>query len=275
MKHLSEQDYNMTTNHSEQGPRLSQMNEDRIRHLEMHIEERTADLAAALVARDEFLMIASHELKTPLTSLKLRLQMGKRNLRDDINKLPTKEDLEKLYTQSLEQVDTLVNLIEDLLDVSRIQSGKLTLNKKAVNLSDLVSKVVERFKGQHTKTELALNLTPDIVIKADAYRMEQVVSNLIMNAIKYAPGTPVDIHLTLCEKKENLVLTVKDYGPGIEKDKQGQIFDRYERLSSYQHNAGMGLGLFIVKNIVQGHNGNVTLESAPGEGASFKIHLPL
>lgn len=243
-----------------------------LRELRHTVERKTADLAAALVARDEFLMIASHELKTPLTSLKLRLQMGKRNLRPEINKIPTKDELEKFYLQSLEQVDSLVNLVDELLEVSRLQSGHFTLNKNIVNLSKITEAVTARFIEQKN---IAVDIAPDLYVEADAYRMNQVLSNLLSNAFKHAPKAKVQVKLEKSSDEKFIMLLVQDNGPGIEIEKQESIFQRFERLGSYTHVGGLGLGLYIVKKIVEGHGGEITLSSAPGNGSTFTIKLPL
>lgn len=243
-----------------------------LRELRHTVERKTADLAAALVARDEFLMIASHELKTPLTSLKLRLQMGKRNLRPEINKIPTKDELEKFYLQSLEQVDSLVNLVDELLEVSRLQSGHFTLNKNIVNLSEITEAVTARFIEQKN---IAVDIEPDLYVEADAYRMNQVLSNLLSNAFKHAPKAKVQVKLEKSSDEKFIILLVQDNGPGIEIEKQESIFQRFERLGSYTHVGGLGLGLYIVKKIVEGHGGEISLFSAPGNGSTFTIKLPL
>lgn len=243
--------------------------------LEQSFEDKTADLAAALKARDEFLMIASHELKTPLTSLKLRLQMGKRNLLPEINKFPSKEELDKFYANSLDQVNTLVEMVENFLDVSRFQSDKFSLIKKKMNFSELVGKAIARFDDIRDVRDLKLKIENDIWMEADPYRLDQVVTNLISNALKYAPDTTVEVSLKLSVDKNYAELIVKDDGPGIEEEKQEQIFRRFERLNSYTHVGGFGLGLYFVKKIVQGHNGEVKLKSAPGAGSTFIVRLPV
>lgn len=242
-----------------------------VKELKNTVEVKTADLAAALVARDEFLMIASHELKTPLTSLKLRLQMGKRNLRPEVNKLPSKEDLEKFYLQSLEQVDSLVNLVDELLEVSRLQSGHFTLYKTKVNFSEVTGMVTGRFIEQKN---ISVKISPDLYIEADAYRMNQVVSNLLSNAFKHAPKARVELEVTASADGKEVHLIVKDNGPGIEPEKQEAIFQRFERLGSYTHVGGLGLGLYIVKKIVEGHGGDISLTSTPGKGSTFVVKLP-
>lgn len=236
------------------------------------VEEKTADLAAALVARDEFLMIASHELKTPITSLKLRMQMGLRNLRPDIDKMPSKNELVKFYTQSLEQVESLVKLVDDLLEVSRLQSGQFSLVKQDINLSELIHSVFQRFSEDK---KLKLKITPRVIIHADSYRMDQVITNLLSNAIKHAPLSEIEVELNMSPDHKRVFFIVKDSGPGIEKDMQDKIFQRFGRLGSYTHIGGMGLGLYMVKKIVEGHNGEITLMSAAGQGATFIVSLPI
>jgi len=236
------------------------------------VEEKTADLAAALVARDEFLMIASHELKTPITSLKLRLQMGKRNLRPEVDKMPTKEELLHFYNQSLEQVDSLVRLVDDLLEVSRLQSGQFSLSKEEINFSELIHSVAKRFFDEK---KMILKITPEVKVLADRYRMDQVISNLLSNAIKHAPLSQIEVELNLSPDLKRVFFIVKDSGPGIEKDLQEKIFQRFARLGSYTHVGGMGLGLYMVKKIVEGHGGDITLLSAPGQGATFIVSLPV
>lgn len=236
------------------------------------VEEKTADLAAALVARDEFLMIASHELKTPITSLKLRLQMGKRNLRPEVDKMPTKEELLHFYNQSLEQVDSLVRLVDDLLEVSRLQSGQFSLSKEEINFSELIHSVAKRFFDEK---KMILKITPEVKVLADRYRMDQVISNLLSNAIKHAPLSQIEVELNLSPDLKRAFFIVKDSGPGIEKDLQEKIFQRFARLGSYTHVGGMGLGLYMVKKIVEGHGGDITLLSAPGQGATFIVSLPV
>ncbi len=254
----------------------SKIEEEKLRsaykELKDAVEEKTADLAAALVARDEFLMIASHELKTPITSLKLRMQIGLRNLRPDVEKMPTKEELVKFYTQSLEQVESLVKLVDDLLEVSRLQSGQFSLVKQDINLSELIHSVFQRFSEDK---KLKLKITPGVIVHADSYRMDQVISNLLSNAIKHAPLSEIEVELNVSPDHKRAFFSVKDSGPGIEKDMQDKIFQRFGRLGSYTHIGGMGLGLYMVKKIVEGHSGEITLMSASGQGATFIVSLPV
>lgn len=257
--------------------------------LEQRVQERTAQLAEkneillkteeklkeAIRSRDEFLSVASHELKTPITSLSLQIQMTKKNINPDDNVAPPPAKLARVFEISDKQVTRLTNLVEDLLDVSRIQTGRLNFNFETVNLSELVKDMVARFSAQFVKARcpVQLDVQDEVIGIFDHVRIEQVIDNLLSNAAKYASGSEVKIHLT--STPSTAVIRVKDRGPGIAKDYQARIFERFERASPPKNISGLGLGLFIVKEIVRGHGGSVTVESEPGQGADFIISLPL
>jgi PAS domain S-box-containing protein len=234
-----------------------------------------SELQSAVRARDEFLSIASHELKTPITSLKLQLQMTQRAVLPEKAGSPVAEKLSQFLDVSARQVLRLEGLIEELLDVAKIRSGKLTLLAEEVNLAHLVREVVERLDGQikQAKCEISLELDDHIVGLWDYSRIEQIIINLLSNAIKYAPGKPIEIMAT--QKDEFARLSIRDYGQGIELEKQKLIFERFERVTSSRNISGLGLGLFIVKQIVEGHLGTVKVNSARGQGSTFVVSLPL
>ncbi len=244
-------------------------------NLEKRIQLRTKDLEAALKSRDEFLSIASHELKTPLTSLKLQLQLSQKRIEREPDTSPIKKDLSRSLHVGVRQVNSLTALVDDLLDVSRIQTGVLEFHKEDFNLTELMEEILYRFQEElkmancivHTKLE------PEVIGKWDKSRIEQVIVNLISNAIKYAPGTEIQV----CVRKENqfAVIEVADQGPGIEASKILSIFERFTRVSSSKNVGGLGLGLFITKRIVELHDGTIKVETSPGHGAKFIACLPL
>ncbi len=238
------------------------------------LEKLASDLESALSMRDEFLSIASHELKTPLTSLKLNLQMTQRGMKSGVDGLPDPARLKKAIEASINQVGRLDSLVEDLLDISRIQAGKLKLNFDRVDLSALLLEITDRCMDELQKVECALvkEIEANVCAECDAFRVEQVVLNLLTNAMKYAPGKPVTVGLSA--QGDTVRIYVADQGIGIDESKQHLVFERFERVSSVQNITGLGLGLYIVKKIVTSHQGSVGVKSALGQGSTFSVTLP-
>ena len=239
------------------------------------IEHLADNLRSAIVSRDAFLGIASHELKTPLTSLKLQAQMTKRILaRQGIEALPS-EKLQKLLDHTIVQVERLGRLVDDMLDVSRISSGKLTITRTETNLSELVQDVLDRFAPQFESEgcRVTANIDPNILSSLDAGRIEQVLTNFIVNAIKYAPGKPV---LAKVERIGAMAkVSIKDNGGGIAPENHERIFDRFERATPQNEVTGLGLGLYICKQIIEEHAGRIYVESELGQGSTFCFELPV
>lgn len=233
------------------------------------------ELKEALRARDEFLSIASHELRTPLTSLKMQLQLTNRGLRSEGKAIPSPEKIQKVIDISLKQVERLTTLIEDLLDVSRIQSGKLTHRFEPTLLKPLIHDLIERFHEQsiqtHTPIEFVTKVNP--TLNCDPFRIDQVLTNLISNALKYASGKP--IHVSLDADDKHVFIRVQDFGMGIAKDKIHLIFNRFERAAAETNISGLGLGLYITKSIVDAHHGTIQVDSELKQGTTFTVILPL
>lgn len=244
-------------------------------NLERRVQERTVDLENALKSRDEFLSIASHELKTPLTSLRLQLQLSNKKIERNHTDAPIFKELSRSLDIGVRQVTSLTHLVNDLLDISRIQTGNFALTSSSLNLSELVDEIAQRFKEQieQSRNTIELHLDPDITGSWDKFRLEQVLINLISNAIKYAPRSKIEIKTH--KKDDRAVLEVCDHGPGIEPAKVEKIFNRFERGNHDSTISGLGLGLFITKKIVEHHRGNISVDSPPGKGARFIIELPL
>ena len=228
-------------------------------------------LKEGIHARDKFLSIASHELKTPLTSLKLQVQIILRHIESEefekqkAIKMLNKTDL------SLNRIDSLVN---DMLDISRITSGKLSFNKERSDLYEMIMDVVERVKPQFDQAGVALDVHGKSVFgHFDMFRIEQVLSNLLSNALKYGRKMPVEV--SLVEKNGKAIIEVRDQGHGIPEDCFEKIFNRFERLNETSEISGLGLGLYIVKEIITAHGGSIVIESSYGIGSTFRIELPL
>jgi signal transduction histidine kinase len=247
----------------------------RARRKQYEVRDLLQALESAVAQRDEFMSIASHELKTPLTSLKLQAQVGERSLARGDPAFQSPDNLRKLMRSTNKQLDRLSRLVEDMLDVSRVNTGKLTLAPERVDLSALVSDVLDRFESQLVEADCALTaeIEPDVIGLWDGYRIEQVASNLLSNVIKYGRGCPVRVSLS-CEGKQ-VKLEVSDQGPGISMEDQRRIFDRFERAANAKHIGGLGLGLYISKQIVENHGGKIEVESVPGKGSTFRVLLPL
>ncbi len=242
--------------------------------LEQRVRARTQELQQALQARDQFVSIASHELKTPLTALKLQLQLAARAATRPGGILDATQAT-KVFDRALSQCLSLEHLVEDLLDVSRIQSGLIKLEMTPVDAAKLIQDVVTRFSEQlvQAQIDVELELEPDMVGSWDRRRIEQVLANLISNAIKYAPRS--ELRISLAPHDAHARIVVADSGPGISLEKQSTIFDRFERAGVSPSVGGLGLGLFIARRIVEAHHGSVSVESELGCGARFIVDLPV
>ncbi|WP_126650519.1 hybrid sensor histidine kinase/response regulator [Chryseobacterium aureum] len=225
--------------------------------------------------KDEFLSIASHELKTPLTSIKAYVQLLERKLKLD------KESSEAGFVTKVQgQIEKLNTLITDLLDVSKIENGKLKINKKPVNLENVISNAIETILQTHDQRAVKIErhgTKPDILIPLDEIRIEQVLINFLTNAIKYSPDNNQVIVTTFVDKEaEEVRVNVTDFGIGIPDFKQDAVFKKFYRVeeSSLQFQ-GMGIGLFICSEIIKQHHGSVGVSSIVDEGSTFYFTLPL
>jgi PAS domain S-box-containing protein len=221
----------------------------------------------AIFARDEFLSIASHELRTPLTALKLRLQTVLQ-ARD----LPDKAQ-HRLHS-AVHQTERLERLIENLLDVSRITTGHLELVSEPFDLAEMAEEVTERFREQAARhrTPVELDAPAPVVGSWDRLRLEQVATNLLANALKFGEGKPIGVQVSADD--EHVKLTVSDQGIGIAPENIERIFHQFERVVGHRTFGGLGMGLYIARQIVQAHGGNVEVESATGQGSRFHVILP-
>jgi signal transduction histidine kinase len=224
----------------------------------------------AIRARDEFISIASHELRTPLTPLTLRVQ----SLKQAIEQLDREQLLET--TAKIEgYVRRLTRLVDTLLDVSRVTHGRLQLQLTEFELSELVREVAGGLDGESTRagSTISIHAAGPVEGRWDRARLEQIFTNLLTNAIKYGLGKPIDV--TLNKHGSNAEITVKDRGIGIAADDQERVFERFERAVPPTHFGGFGLGLWIVRHLVEAHHGVIRLESSPTQGTTVFLSLPL
>ncbi len=238
------------------------------RQLRMEAEE-------AIKARDEFLSIASHELKTPLTTIILRIQS---TLDSILNQSLANFSGEKLVGSlniAHEQTRRLQMLIKDLLDFSLITRGKLDLQLKNGDLNEIVKTTIDRFEDHLNLAGCSLKLETGGEIKGlwDQIRIEQALSNLLTNAMKYGEGEPIEVDVSKDGDKAKII--VRDNGIGIDPKLHKQIFVRFERATEDKKFQGLGVGLFIVKQIIEAHGGKINVKSKLGKGSEFTIELPI
>ena len=226
----------------------------------------------AVRVRDDFLSIASHELRTPLTALQAHLQGQLRNLRrgEPIDPAQTAARLET----AVRQTRRLGKLVNELLDVSRITAGRLQLEREEFDLAELAGELADRFReeAERAGSELRVHAPPGATGCWDRHRMEQVLTNLLANALKYGAGKPVDLEVLAAGA--TVLVRVRARGVGIAEEAQARIFGRFERAASERHYGGLGLGLYITREIVTAHGGEISVRSAPGEGSTFLVSLP-
>ncbi len=227
----------------------------------------------ALSHREEFISIASHELKTPLTSMRLQTQLLYKSMQKGQEIAPDKT--EKMLETLDKQTARLAHLVDGIFDTSAIRSGKLEIQPARTELVEIVREVVDQIKNRAREegVELRAKFPQTIHGSWDAMRIQQVVSNLLTNALKYGHHKPVDI--SLAAGPSHAEIRVRDQGPGIARPDQERIFERFERGHSAQHVTGLGLGLYICREIARAHGGEIFLESSIGEGSTFTVRLPL
>lgn len=240
-----------------------------------HIKEAEEEARLAVRSRDEFLSIASHELKTPLTALKLQLNVYKLLARKNLDAEAFVSKSSQVLAQASQQVDRLGRLVEELLDVSQINNGKLNLHMEPIDLYELVREVCDRFVADPSLGTVTLGAKPDVQILGtwDRLRIDQVITNLVSNAIKYGDSKPV--HASVRIEDGSAVVDITDHGIGISEEDQSRIFGRFERAVSASNFGGLGLGLYIVRQIVQEHGGTVTVTSQKNVGSTFTVRLPM
>ena len=234
-----------------------------------------AELEDAVRMRDDFMSIVSHELKTPLNTLILEVQLRKLQLGRNNFGAFSEDRLRHMIDKDERQVRCLIRLIDDMLDVSRIRTGKLSIRPTRLDLALLVSSVVENFAPQMETNGCALLFQRPEPIEGvwDEFRIEQVLANLLTNAMRYGAGKPVQVSV---KRQEDVAcIEVRDHGIGISSKSLERIFCQFERAEGSESSAGLGLGLYIADQIVKAHQGRIQVESEEGRGSLFRVQLPL
>jgi PAS domain S-box-containing protein len=235
--------------------------------IEREREVALQQLAEALNTRDEFIAVAAHELRNPLNVLTLLLQI--------LDRIPSLSGTSErnLIEKSRMQLARLSSLVDRLMDVTQIRAGVFDLYREKVELNTIIHDVVNRFVMAESAQALSLELEPQIEGYWDRLRIDQVLTNLVSNAIKYGEKKPIGISASI--KGNDAVITVRDTGIGIAPQDLEQVFERFERAGARLSHSGLGMGLWITRQIVQAHGGTVVAQSELGKGSTFVVRLPL
>jgi len=246
---------------------LSSLNEE-LASINEELTETQAQVRDMNAKKDEFIGLASHELKTPLTSIMGYLQI--------LEKMMKEEQTQKYLVRTLNQAQRLTDLVNDLLDVSRIEAGKLKLAEVVFDMRKIVDEAIELIRHINPKYEIALESpVAECMVRADSQRIEQVIINLLTNAIKYSPGANKVIVRLSCNESEATV-SVTDFGIGIPANKRSKIFSRFYRVEDANPAiSGLGIGLYISNEIISRHNGKLWVDGNVGAGSTFYFSLPI
>jgi len=234
------------------------------------------DIENEMIRRDDFLSIASHEIKTPLTSLNLQIQLLEKAVRTYNEPLPANFADSILICR--QQIDKIITLINTVLDLSQLQLGTLKLNKTRMDLTLYIQDVCKRFRSEAEAKGIVLNYQsgPSLIGHWDPVRIEQILMNLLSNALKYGKGNPILVKTELVPGKPYACFSVEDDGDGISPQVGEKIFDRFSTANPTGKPQGLGLGLFICKQLVNAHGGSICFDSGPSpKGAKFIVQLPL
>jgi K+-sensing histidine kinase KdpD len=220
--------------------------------------------------KDEFISLVSHELRTPLTII-----MGSiGTVLTERGRIPEQEAEQLLRDAELES-ESMAHLIENLLELSRSQAGRLSLFTEEVNIGEMVSGAIKKVKRQYPKSQFVTDIPPSMpVIKADYFRLERILYNLLENAAKYSPKES-EIRVFAKPDKEEVVIAVADKGGGIPVHELSKIFEPFQRLAAHSSTPGAGIGLVVCKRLVAAHGGRIWVESEVGKGSTFYFTVPL
>jgi signal transduction histidine kinase len=244
--------------------------------LVQQLQQTQHELERAVRMRDDFMSMVSHELRTPLNTLYLEAQLRQLHLAKGNLANFAPDRLPAMIERDQRQIRNMVRLIDDMLDVTRMRRDALSIQTKPVDLAMLAHAVVEnlRHQAEAAGVAIALEVPAELHGVWDEFRIEQVLTNLLTNALRYGGGKPVEMMVQ--EVGDAARVSVRDHGIGIGPDDQERIFEQFERTDdSRKHAAGLGLGLYITRKIVGLHDGQIRVESTPGQGATFIVDLPL
>lgn len=232
------------------------------------------ELERTLKMRDDFISLVAHELRTPLNTLHIECQVRQLQLQRDENYVFDREHVQVMIERDMRQIKSMVRLINDMVDVSRVNCGNLAIHPEQMNLSQLVLRIVDDFTQQALTigSSFHLDITPDVCGFWDDFRIEQIIINLITNALRYGGYKPVGVKLVVVD--DMVEVHVQDQGGGISDVDCRRIFEKFERIGHREVKEGLGMGLYIARQLAEAHGGSLTVSSKLGEGSLFTLRLP-
>ena len=233
------------------------------------------ELQRMILMRDQFMSMVAHELRTPLNTLLLDSQVRQLQIERQSLTVMNSNEIQAMLAKNLRQYNSMVRLIDDMLDVTRIRNGKLSVKRAKVCLTNLVQKIVHDFKpvAEINGTTIQANIQESVNGVWDEFRIEQIIINLITNALRYGNNKPVIVNVAADET--DAFVEVIDFGVGISAADQKRIFEPFERASNHGTAAGLGLGLFIARQLAVAHRGSLEVDSTPETGTQFRLTMPL
>jgi len=242
---------------------------DEIKHLADTFNDMLERLDKTFTSQQQFLQDISHELKTPLTIIRGEIEVI-------LKKKRSPEEYERVLKSALEEINRVSRIFENLLVLARFDSKKISLELKSLDVNNVIKDILEDTEQIARQKNIKITFFPvsPAVFRADEYSIRRLVLNLLDNALKYTPAGG-DIHISTSRGNNLVVITVSDTGPGISPEALPQIFDRFYRADASRRSDGFGLGLSIVKSIVQAHNGTIDVKSSPGRGTTFLVSFPV
>jgi signal transduction histidine kinase len=237
------------------------------------LQAAQGELERAVTMRDDFMSMVSHELRNPLNSVYLQAQLRRKMLSGPTP--PDRATMLRMVERDERQIRSMIRLLDDMLDVSRLRTGRLAMDPKPFDLAELGRRVVEVISEQAAAAGIAVTLeAPDMLpLEGDEFRIEQVINNLLTNALRYGDGKPVAVTVSAGEGRA--LVSVRDRGMGIAPADQERIFQQFERTAGSAQVPGLGLGLYIARQIVEAHRGRLEVVSEVGKGSEFILYLPL
>lgn len=247
---------------------------DALEKAQCQLRATQGELERALKMRDDFISLVAHELRTPLNTLHIETQVRLLQLQRGDLTVFNKERLHSMVERDARQINSMVRLISDMVDVCRVNSGNLSVRPEKINLSQLVLRVAGDFalQAQAKGSVINLDIAENIFGSWDDFRIEQIIVNLITNALRYGGGKPIRVSLAV--SGEVVEIGVQDEGCGIPANEHQRIFEKFERLGNNEVREGLGMGLYIARQLAEAHGGNLCVSSKIGEGSRFTLRLP-